>query len=165
MEKYELTPTDSRKSFYGKAFIEVAADGSETRRNENPKGENAMTSCTEKAIRISDLTVEAISAAIDAQSTYTDPDAGKYFGVSVEVTSDDAEDRYGKEWTKEDFFECPEIKKWLKEEGAEEWTEEDLAGYDIAGVFTGSATYLKGLKSIIDDIKKDFAPDAIVTLE
>ena len=30
MKKYELTPTDGRKSFYGKAVVEVAPDGSET---------------------------------------------------------------------------------------------------------------------------------------
>lgn len=30
MKKYELMPTDGRKSFYGKAVVEVAADGSET---------------------------------------------------------------------------------------------------------------------------------------
>lgn len=30
MKKYELTPTDSRKSFYGKAVVEVADDGTET---------------------------------------------------------------------------------------------------------------------------------------
>lgn len=30
MKTYELTPTDSRKSFYGKAVVEVAADGTET---------------------------------------------------------------------------------------------------------------------------------------
>lgn len=30
MKLYELTPTDNRKSFYGKAVVEVAADGSET---------------------------------------------------------------------------------------------------------------------------------------
>lgn len=27
---YELTPNNGRKSFYGKAIVEVAADGSET---------------------------------------------------------------------------------------------------------------------------------------
>lgn len=30
MKKYELIPTDGRKSFYGKAVVEVAADGTET---------------------------------------------------------------------------------------------------------------------------------------
>lgn len=30
MKKYELIPNDGRKSFYGKAFVEVADDGSET---------------------------------------------------------------------------------------------------------------------------------------
>lgn len=30
MKRYELTPNDGRKSFYGKAIVEVAADGSET---------------------------------------------------------------------------------------------------------------------------------------
>lgn len=30
MKLYELTPTDNHKSFYGKAVVEVAADGSET---------------------------------------------------------------------------------------------------------------------------------------
>lgn len=30
MKRYELTPNDGRKSFYGKAVVEIAADGSET---------------------------------------------------------------------------------------------------------------------------------------
>lgn len=30
MKRYELTPTDSRKSFYGKCYVEVAEDGTET---------------------------------------------------------------------------------------------------------------------------------------
>lgn len=30
MKKYELMPTDGRKSFYGKAVVKVAADGTET---------------------------------------------------------------------------------------------------------------------------------------
>ena len=30
MRKYELIPNDGRKSFYGKAVVEVADDGSET---------------------------------------------------------------------------------------------------------------------------------------
>lgn len=30
MKRYELTPTDGRKSFYGKAVVEIAADGTET---------------------------------------------------------------------------------------------------------------------------------------
>ena len=30
MKKYELIPNDGRKSFYGKAVVEVAGDGSET---------------------------------------------------------------------------------------------------------------------------------------
>lgn len=30
MKRYELTPNNGRKSFYGKAIVEVAADGSET---------------------------------------------------------------------------------------------------------------------------------------
>lgn len=30
MKKYELIPTDGRKSFYGKAVVEVANDGTET---------------------------------------------------------------------------------------------------------------------------------------
>lgn len=30
MKKYELIPNDGRKSFYGKAVVEVADDGSET---------------------------------------------------------------------------------------------------------------------------------------
>lgn len=30
MKRYELTPNNGRKSFYGKAIIEVADDGSET---------------------------------------------------------------------------------------------------------------------------------------
>lgn len=30
MNRYELTPNDSRKSFYGKAIVEIADDGSET---------------------------------------------------------------------------------------------------------------------------------------
>ena len=30
MKRYELTPNNSRKSFYGKAIVEVADDGSET---------------------------------------------------------------------------------------------------------------------------------------
>lgn len=30
MKKYELTPTDSRKSFYSKAIVEIADDGTET---------------------------------------------------------------------------------------------------------------------------------------
>ncbi|NMA26094.1 MAG: hypothetical protein GX936_10610 [Clostridiales bacterium] len=30
MKKYELVPTNGRKSFYGKAIVEVAPDGSET---------------------------------------------------------------------------------------------------------------------------------------
>lgn len=30
MKRYELTPVDGRKSFYGKAIVEIAADGSET---------------------------------------------------------------------------------------------------------------------------------------
>jgi hypothetical protein len=30
MKTYELTPTDSRKSFYGKARVEIAEDGAET---------------------------------------------------------------------------------------------------------------------------------------
>lgn len=30
MKKYELIPNDGRKSFYGKAIVEVADDGSET---------------------------------------------------------------------------------------------------------------------------------------
>lgn len=30
MKKYELIPTDGRKSFYSKAVVEVAADGTET---------------------------------------------------------------------------------------------------------------------------------------
>ena len=30
MKKYELMPIDGRKSFYGKAVVEVADDGSET---------------------------------------------------------------------------------------------------------------------------------------
>lgn len=30
MKRYELSPTDGHKSFWGKAFVEVAADGSET---------------------------------------------------------------------------------------------------------------------------------------
>lgn len=29
-KRYELTPTDSRKSFYGKCYVEVAEDGTET---------------------------------------------------------------------------------------------------------------------------------------
>ncbi len=124
-----------------------------------------MTSSKEKTIRISDITAEAISAVIAAQSTYTEPDAGKYFRATVYVYGESKGDTYSKDWTKEEFFECPELKKWLKDKGAEEWTEEDLAGYDIAEIFTGSATYLKGLKDIVDDIKKDFAPDAIVTIE
>ena len=124
-----------------------------------------MTSSTEKTIRISDITAEAISAAIDAQSAYTAPDTGTYFRATVYVQSEDESTPYSKDWSKEEFFDCPEIKKWLKDKGAEEWTEEDLAGYDIAEIFTGSATYLQGLQEIVCDIKKDFAPDAIVTIE
>lgn len=30
MSKYELTPTDGRKSFYGKAVVIIGDDGSET---------------------------------------------------------------------------------------------------------------------------------------
>ena len=30
MKRYELTPTDRRKSFYGKCYVIVAEDGSET---------------------------------------------------------------------------------------------------------------------------------------
>lgn len=30
MKKYELIPNDGRKSFYGKAVVEVANDGTET---------------------------------------------------------------------------------------------------------------------------------------
>lgn len=30
MKKYELTPTDGRKSFYGKAVVIIGDDGSET---------------------------------------------------------------------------------------------------------------------------------------
>lgn len=30
MKRYELTPTDERKSFYGKARVEIADDGTET---------------------------------------------------------------------------------------------------------------------------------------
>lgn len=30
MKRYELTPNNGRKSFYGKAVVEIAADGSET---------------------------------------------------------------------------------------------------------------------------------------
>lgn len=30
MKSYELIPTDGRKSFYGKAVVKIAADGSET---------------------------------------------------------------------------------------------------------------------------------------
>lgn len=30
MKRYELTPNNGRKSFYGKAIVEIAADGSET---------------------------------------------------------------------------------------------------------------------------------------
>lgn len=30
MKKYELIPNDDRKSFYGKAVVEVANDGTET---------------------------------------------------------------------------------------------------------------------------------------
>lgn len=30
MKRYELIPADGRKSFYGKAIIEVAEDGTET---------------------------------------------------------------------------------------------------------------------------------------
>lgn len=30
MKSYELIPTDGRKSFYGKAVVQIAADGSET---------------------------------------------------------------------------------------------------------------------------------------
>lgn len=30
MKRYELTPTDGRKSFYRKAIVEVADDGAET---------------------------------------------------------------------------------------------------------------------------------------
>ena len=30
MKHYELTPTDSHKSFYGKAVVKIADDGSET---------------------------------------------------------------------------------------------------------------------------------------
>ena len=30
MKKYELTPTNGRKSFYGKAYIEIEEDGTET---------------------------------------------------------------------------------------------------------------------------------------
>lgn len=30
MKRYELIPTNGRKSFYGKAIVEVAPDGSET---------------------------------------------------------------------------------------------------------------------------------------
>lgn len=30
MERYELIPHDGRKSFYGKAIVEVAQDGTET---------------------------------------------------------------------------------------------------------------------------------------
>ena len=30
MKKYELIPNDGKKSFYGKAVVEVADDGSET---------------------------------------------------------------------------------------------------------------------------------------
>lgn len=30
MKKYDLIPNDGRKSFYGKAVVEVADDGSET---------------------------------------------------------------------------------------------------------------------------------------
>ena len=30
MKSYELIPTDGRKSFYGKAVVTIAADGSET---------------------------------------------------------------------------------------------------------------------------------------
>ena len=30
MKRYELIPTDGRKSFYGKAIVEMAEDGNET---------------------------------------------------------------------------------------------------------------------------------------
>ena len=30
MKRYELTPNNGKKSFYGKAVVEIAADGSET---------------------------------------------------------------------------------------------------------------------------------------
>lgn len=30
IKKYELIPTESRKSFYGKAIVEIADDGTET---------------------------------------------------------------------------------------------------------------------------------------
>lgn len=30
MKRYELTPNNGRKSFYGKAVVEIADDGSET---------------------------------------------------------------------------------------------------------------------------------------
>lgn len=125
-----------------------------------------MTNRTEKTYRVADITAEDIKKVKDDQNTHTEPDAGKYYNATVFVKSTP----YSKDWSREDFDDCPEVKQWIKDGGMEDWPEEDIAGDVVGGeevweAFERSATYLKGLEDIVDDIKKDFAPDAIVTIE
>lgn len=140
-----------------------------------------MTSSKEKiTVRISNLAAEDIKKAIERQDQYTTPDAYMYYNATVTVWSEDETEpipgvidydkQYSKDWTKEEFYDCPEVKQWLKDGGMEGWTEEDLAGHVVGGeevweAFERSATYLEGLEDIADDIKRCFEPDAIVTIE
>jgi len=122
----------------------------------------------EQVIRVGDIDAAYLRDIIDAQGTYAEPDAGQYFAASVlvRVEGEDASKSvpYRKDWTQDELYACPEVKNWLKERGMEDWSEEDLAGYDIGEIFSRSDAYLSGLEEIICDIKSDFASDDRVTI-
>lgn len=149
-----------------------------------------MTSSEKITVRIADITAEDIKKAKERQGQHTTPGAYMYYNATVTVQSEDWREQYSKDWTREDFYGCPEVKQWLKGAGADdeyltnserdwegfekyiayvEGLEDDLPGEvngeEIWEAFERSATYLDGLEDIADHIKKDFEPDEIVTIE
>lgn len=150
-----------------------------------------MTS-TEKTIRIADITAKTIKEAIDRQGTRPTPNPGYGYAAWVVVTEATEADEcfwqedYQEDFRDEDILESPEVQKWLFEAypsdqvkeylkyeledkkldiEPEPWYDDFIDGDDFAEVIESSALYMSGLEEIVDDIKKDFAPDAIVTIE